>query len=73
MLRITVILVACAVLLTAIPRPAFAYMDPGSGSFVVQMIIAGLVGASVTIKMYWHRLKGIFGGGSKVEDDDLDE
>jgi len=36
---------------------AFAYIDPGSGSVVIQMIIGALVGVGVTIKVYWEKIK----------------
>ncbi|HCS79047.1 TPA: hypothetical protein DIV55_04900 [Patescibacteria group bacterium] len=38
-------------------RPALAYLDPGSGSYVFQLLIAGLLTASVTVKMYWRQIK----------------
>ena len=37
--------------------PAFAYIDPGSGSVLVQMVVAGVVSVLVAIKMYWYKLK----------------
>lgn len=36
---------------------ANAYVDPGSGSFLVQMLIAGVVGAAFTVKGLWGNLK----------------
>tara|TARA_B110000495_G_scaffold70318_1_gene59923 strand:+ start:340 stop:540 length:201 start_codon:yes stop_codon:yes gene_type:complete len=33
------------------------YIDPGSGSLVIQMLIGALVGAGITIKIYWYKLK----------------
>ena len=39
---------------------ADAYIDPGSGSFFVQMLLAGLLGAGMAVKTYWHRIKGLF-------------
>ena len=41
-------------------RPARAYLDPGSGSFIYQILIASLLGAGVAIRMYWRRIKGFF-------------
>lgn len=35
---------------------AHAYIDMGTGSMIFQMIVAGLVGASFTIKMYWRTI-----------------
>lgn len=37
-----------------------AYIDPGVGSFVFQMLIAGLVGASFLIKVFWKQIKRFF-------------
>ena len=36
---------------------AYAYIDPGSGSIIIQIIVGALVGVGVTIKLYWHRFK----------------
>lgn len=38
-------------------QSAVAYLDPGTGSFMLQMLIAGIIGALFTIKLYWYRLK----------------
>jgi hypothetical protein len=48
-----------AALLLAV-RPAHAYLDPGSGSFIYQILIASLLGAGVAIRMYWRKIKGFF-------------
>jgi len=40
--------------------PAYAYLDPGTGSIILQMAIAGLLSALFTIKMYWYRVKSFF-------------
>lgn len=37
-----------------------AYLDPGSGSFLIQLLIGGAVGALFLIKTYWHRIKYTF-------------
>jgi hypothetical protein len=42
--------------------PLLAYIDPGSGSFILQVIVGTLLGASVAAKMYWHRLRGFVAG-----------
>jgi hypothetical protein len=43
----------------------FAYLDPGTGSIIVQSIIAGAVGLGVLIKAYWHKLILLFSKGKK--------
>ena len=40
-----------------LPQTAYAYIDPGTGSYVVQLVIAGLLGASFAIKIYWKKIK----------------
>lgn len=37
-----------------------AYLDPGSGSFLIQLLIAGLVGAGFLIRAYWKKIKVLF-------------
>ena len=37
-----------------------AYLDPGTGSFILQMMIAGLVGGGFAIKLCWRRIVGFF-------------
>jgi hypothetical protein len=48
------------------------YLDPGSGSYIFQVIIAALVGALFLIKVYWRRIRTFmarrFGREPKDED-----
>lgn len=37
--------------------PAYAYLDPGSGSIILQGILAAIAGTLAAIKLYWHKLK----------------
>ncbi|MBF8269450.1 MAG: hypothetical protein HW386_1159 [Gammaproteobacteria bacterium] len=39
---------------------AYAYLDPGTGSFILQMLIAGIMGIILTAKLYWYRLIDFF-------------
>lgn len=41
--------------------PAYAYLDPGTGSYVFQMAVAALVSAGFVVRAYWHRLRSLFG------------
>ncbi len=50
------------------PPAAFAYLDPGSGSMLLQLVLGGLAGLAVIAKLYWHRLLGLFGMNSQQED-----
>ena len=42
-------------------RPAYAYLDPGTGSMLLQIILGGAAGVLLVLKLYWHRLKRYFG------------
>jgi hypothetical protein len=37
-----------------------AYLDPGSGSFIIQIAIAALLGGAFMIKAFWHQITGLF-------------
>jgi hypothetical protein len=37
-----------------------AYLDPGSGSFIIQIVIAALLGGGLMIKAFWHQIVGLF-------------
>lgn len=41
---------------------AYAYVDPGTGSYLFQMLIALFLGATFTVKHYWRSLKARFSG-----------
>jgi hypothetical protein len=34
----------------------FAYLDPGTGSMLVQLLVGGVAAVAVTAKLYWHRI-----------------
>ena len=38
-------------------KPIFAYLDPGSGSYLLQLLIASAVGALLALRIYWGRVK----------------
>ena len=42
------------------PGNAYAYIDPGIGSYIFQIIIAALLGAAYTIKLFWGNIKTFF-------------
>jgi hypothetical protein len=39
---------------------ANAYIDPGSGSIILQAIIGALAAGGLTIKIYWNKFKNFF-------------
>ena len=52
------------------PAPVHAqYLDPGSGSILIQVLRGGLVGLAAIVKLYWHKLKRIFPGAKRTPPD----
>ena len=49
--------------------PAWAYLDPGTGSIVLQVLLGGVAGLLLAGKLYWHRLLTILGIRRGVADD----
>ncbi len=39
------------------PSKAYAYLEPGSVSFVLQLLMGALIGVSVVIKIYWRGIR----------------
>ena len=53
--------------------PANAYLDPGTGSMIIQGLIAGIASVALILKLYWHRLLVLLGLRKKIEIDDDNE
>lgn len=47
--------------LPLLARPQL-YLDPGSGSFLIQLLLAIGLGIGVAGKMYWAKIKSLFTG-----------
>jgi hypothetical protein len=37
-------------------HPNLAYVDPGTGSMLIQVVVGGVAAAGVAAKLYWRRL-----------------
>lgn len=60
LMRFLTILAPASVFL--FPDPAYAYIDPGTGSLILQTLIGAIAGGLIVLKLYWNRLKGFFSG-----------
>ena len=38
-----------------------AYLDPASGSLLLQLILGGVAGLALVFKLFWHRIQRLFG------------
>jgi len=65
-----VFIIALSALLIGAPTPAFAYLDPGTGSMIIQGIIGAIAGLMVAGKLYWGKLTAFFSSSKKSDTDD---
>lgn len=54
-----------------VPLKAYAYLDPGTGSYIFQLIIAVFIGGLFAAKLFWNKikifLKNLFSRVEKLE------
>ena len=43
-----------------INQPAFAYLDPGTGSAIISLVISFFVAIGVLVKSFWYKIKSLF-------------
>lgn len=48
-------------LLVAAERPTYAYVDPGTASYLFQFLIGGLLSTLYLVRTYWSRIKEFIG------------
>ena len=46
---------------------AHAYIDPATGTIILQALIGGIVAAGAAISLYWRKLKSFFSKKKKDE------
>jgi len=52
---------------------SLGYLDPGSGSFILQLVISSFLGAVFIVKAYWQKIKGFFRNRTTKKGDDQPE
>ncbi|TEB04605.1 hypothetical protein Psch_03366 [Pelotomaculum schinkii] len=57
------LIVMGAILAVSIPQAAYAYIDPSTGSYVMQVLLAAVLGVSFVVKSYWNKIKTFFRKG----------
>lgn len=65
------VLALAAALSVAMTAPAHAYLDPGTGSIVLQAIIGGVAASLFILRSYFYRLKGLLGFVPKAADENV--
>ena len=46
---------------------AEAYIDPSAGGMLVQLLLAGTAGVAVLVRLFWVRIKRLFGASDSAE------
>lgn len=69
MKNVIFLLVSALLLVLFTERPARAYIDPGSGSLLLQMILGGVAAVWVAVRLYWRRVASVFRRGEGDETD----
>lgn len=64
--------ISCAVVILLSSPCAFAYLDPGTGSLLLQLVLGGIAGLATITKLYWQQLKSLFTGNSVSTTNELD-
>ena len=62
--------IVAALFVLAIASPAYAYLDPGTGSTILQLLLGGVAGTMVVLNLYWARVKAFFGISSDSSDNE---
>ena len=65
--RIRDFALAATVLALATAQPAAAYIDPGSGSALISIIVGVFVTIGLAVKSFWYKITGFF--GAKIPED----
>jgi hypothetical protein len=55
-LRIGLLAILALLLSPVLLRPAYGYLDPGTGSYIIQLLIGGLLGGLFAVGLFWKRV-----------------
>jgi hypothetical protein len=62
------VLALAAMLVGASTSTAHAYLDPGTGSIILQVLLGGVAGLTLACKLYWQKLLTMLGIKRQPED-----
>lgn len=63
-------LFAFIAILCVFPLPAYAYIDPGSASIILQAVIGAIAAGAATMSIYYSKIKGWFSKDEKLEEEE---
>ena len=59
-MKITIVLVINIISAIIVIKKADAYIDPGTGSMMIQALLALLATVSVSVGIFWKRIRSFF-------------
>ncbi len=62
-----VVIVLALSIVVASSGTAHAYLDSGTSSLILQLVLAGIGGIVVLVKVFWQRLTSLFGSRKDEE------
>lgn len=71
--RCFVSILGLSAILLLFPRESHAYVDPGTGSYALQVIIAGIAAGSLGLKLFWGKVRSLFRAGREAESRESNE
>ncbi len=57
---ITIEVLCDAAVIGSVAPSLLAYLDPGAGSYLLQLLMAGFLGLMFSVKVYWKSLTGMW-------------
>jgi len=70
--HLATLVVGAALFLLILADAAQAYIDPGTGSVIIQVILASLVGIGMAVKIFWQNIKNFIAGVFHLKRDNDD-
>lgn len=58
-IRLTLPMVVVLVVVSAMASPAYAYLDPATGSMLLSALIGLVAAIALGLKMFWYRVRGL--------------
>lgn len=56
--KILGLVLTVSIIILILAPDANAYIDPATGSYILQILLAGLLGALFALKVFWRNIKG---------------
>lgn len=52
---------------------SFAYIDPGTGSIILQAVLGAVLGIGIVVKTYWAKIVRVFKSGKNSDSNESQE